>query len=65
MRVDIGEVAGVQLEDIRKDLEAYSSQGCAKFLTRLYKRLKQIGQFPLSGESIPQTRISAVAAYFG
>ncbi len=54
MRVDIGEIAEGQLEKIRKDREAYSPASAQKLMVRFYKRLKQLGQFPLSGEQIPE-----------
>lgn len=54
MRVDIGEVAETQLEKIWKDHEAYSPHSARKLMERFYKRLKQLGQFPLSGEQIPE-----------
>lgn len=54
MKVDLGEIAEGQLEKIRKDYEAFSPKASQKLMLQFYKRLKQLAQFPLSGEQIPE-----------
>lgn len=54
MRIEICETAEEQLRAIHTEYEAYSPQAAHKLMQQFYKRLKQLSQFPLSGEKIPE-----------